>query len=626
MTDQDPTQPFATPGAPEPSPVVPGATPAFAAPQATDPIVPAPTVPVEAAPFGPRRPRSRLRWLVALVVVLLVAGTAAGATLLLTAAPGDAKVLAWVPSDTVSYAELRLDLPGNQQTELAKLLSAFPGFADQSTLGTKIGEAMDELVGMASKDKHDYQKEIAPWFSGQVAVAQGPSPSLNQMQSGSVSQRMLLLALVTDPAKAHAWVDGLLTEVGAATTSDTYNGTSITIVRSGSGSDVDGMMSSMIPEMGYAQLGDVLAVGDVTSLKAAIDTKGTDGFAKDPQLRKAMSLASGDRLAFFYTDMEASFAPTLSMIGEADSDGTASAAMSLLTGLVPPWTAGVVRASGGNLVMDGFQPHVASFGVASNTTSQVAALAPADTVVLLDSHQLGAQLKKVRDLVAAQPKLAAPLKQVDDTLAILGGFDAITGWIGDTGVAITRNGDAVDGGLIIKPTDAASAGRLLTSIRGLVSLGAGQGSVTFTDEAYGDATITTVDLGSLGSMLGSQSGLGPQLSAATKLAYAVTDQVVVAGVNPDFVKAVLDARTGDSLAKQPRFASLLEKAGASNGGLVWVDVAAVRDLVEPLVPAADHDRYEKDIKPYLAPLDALVSSTVVDGDLDRSTVILSLSH
>src|SRR5512145_257140 len=115
MTDQDPTQRYEAPPsdqppappAPEPPtapPPVPGAAPV--APTATGPV----TVTAPA-----RSGRGWIKWAVALVVVVLVAGTAFAATRLLTGESGAADVLAWTPADSVAYVELRLDLPGDQQ-------------------------------------------------------------------------------------------------------------------------------------------------------------------------------------------------------------------------------------------------------------------------------------------------------------------------------------------------------------------------------------------------------------------------------------------------------------------------------------------------------------------------------
>ena len=75
----------------------------------------------------PRRPRSRMRWIVAAVVVALVVGSSAAVAAVLTGASPQASILGYVPTDSIAYAELRLDLPGDQRQAVGAFLSKFPG-------------------------------------------------------------------------------------------------------------------------------------------------------------------------------------------------------------------------------------------------------------------------------------------------------------------------------------------------------------------------------------------------------------------------------------------------------------------------------------------------------------------
>src|SRR3954467_14684025 len=233
MTDQDPTQPFDAP--PPPPACPPPAPPATFAPAAqvapdTAPVpldaMPVATAPVATTPVAAaRRPgRSPIRWLLAAVVTLAVAGTAAAATLLLTGSSGDPAVLAWTPKQTVAYTELRLDLPGDQSAELAKVMQAFPGFDDQAAFPTKLNEALDQLVKGATDGKQSYTEDIAPWFGGQISVSVGALP-----KAGDASNtRVLLLISTRDAAKAQAWADEYVKQDGATISTETYNGVTIT--------------------------------------------------------------------------------------------------------------------------------------------------------------------------------------------------------------------------------------------------------------------------------------------------------------------------------------------------------------------------------------------------------------
>ena len=610
MTDQDPTQRYEAPPAAEPAPTEPPAPPA-----PPEPVVAAPTAPVAAArPAGPGR--SRLRWLVAGIVTLLVVGTAAGATFLLTRDAGDPDGLAWTPVDSVVYTEARLDLPGSQQAELAKVMSAFPGFDDQAAFPTKLAEALDQRVKRASDDKMGYQADIEPWFGGQVSMSIGPLPST----ADPTQVRALVLASVKDATKAGAWAEELLTETGATTSTETYDGITITRVVPPAGSDAAGADVTGA----YALFGPVIALGDPASIKAAIDTKGTGGLPTHDQFTAASGSVSGDRLGFLYLNAAAIAQGAQGLAG--DTGATMPELPAMFDDLSAPWVVMAVRAEDGAIVVDTRQPHVDKLGPAVATESKVAALVPASTVFLATGHEVGAGLERLRALAAEDPELADGVKQLEDSLALIGGVDALIGWIGDAGIAITRDGDELAGGLVVTPTDKAAADRLLTQLRGFLAL-AGEGAgIKVTDEDHDGTTVTSITIENVGDLVGAATGGsldGPEdVPDSIVIAYAVSDEVVTIGYTADFVKAVLDTRGGESLAATDRFKGMLDRADKVHGSLSWVDVAAIRDLVEGMIPDAERGEYDADVKPYLAAFDAIIATSVPGDDLDTGTIVM----
>ena len=610
MTDQDPTQRFEAPPAAEPASTEPPAPPA-----PPEPVVAAPTAPVAAArPAGPGR--SRLRWLVAGIVTLLVVGTAAGATFLLTRDAGDPDVLAWTPADSVVYTEARLDLPGSQQAELAKVMSAFPGFDDQAAFPTKLAEALDQLVKRASDDKMGYQADIEPWFGGQVSMSIGPLPSA----ADPTQVRALVLASVKDATKAGAWAEELLTETGATTSTETYDGITITRVVPPAGSDAAGADVTGA----YALFGPVIALGDPASIKAAIDTKGTGGLPTHDQFTAASGSVSGDRLGFLYLNAAAIAQGAQGLAGDTGASMPELPAM--FDDLSAPWVVMAVRAEDGAIVVDTRQPHVDKLGPAVATESKVAALVPASTVFLATGHEVGAGLERLRALAAEDPELADGVKQLEDSLALIGGVDALIGWIGDAGIAITRDGDELAGGLVVTPTDKTAADRLLTQLRGFLALAGESAGIKVTDEDHDGTTVTSITIENVGDLVGAATGGsldGPEdVPDSIVIAYAVSDEVVTIGYTADFVKAVLDTRGGESLATTDRFKGMLDRADKVHGSLSWVDVAAIRDLVEGMIPDAERGEYDADVKPYLAAFDAIIATSVPGDDLDTGTIVM----
>ena len=219
----------------------------------------------------------------------------------------------------------------------------------------------------------------------------------------------------------------------------------------------------------------------------------------------------------------------------------------------------------------------------------------------------------------------AGVKQVDDALALVGGFGAVADWMGEAGVAITVDGGNVAGGIVAVPLDAAAPQKLFTQLRGFLQLAGGSSGITVTEEPYNGATIVVVDLGNLGSLAGAATGGSVTVPGNIKIAYAVTDQVVVIGSGTDFVKAVLDAGTGDSLAKTDRFASALNQADKVNAALLWLDVAGIRTVAETQVPASDKAAYETDVKPYLKAFDSVIGTYVPGDTLDGTTLVIGMS-
>ena len=606
MTDQDPGligQP--TPGAND----------------AIEPPTAAATQAVERMPASGRSSagagRSRIRWIAALVITALVVSVAAGATLMLTAAAGDPDVLAWAPKDSVAYAELRLDLPGSQEAELAKAMRAFPGFDDQAAFPTKLSEALDQLVKRATNDHMSYKTDIEPWFGGQVSISIGPLPR----SADASSARGLLLASITDSTAASAWADKLLATTGATSSTESYNGVTITTVTppASAAALANGMHGA------YAVFGSVIGVGDVASVKAAIDTRGSGGLATNEQFKTAAASVSGDRLGFAYVDT-AAIASGAAAIGGAAVESAMPDLPATLTDLAPPWAAASLRASDGSFVIETRMPHLDKLGPAKAAESKLPSVLPATTLALVEGHDVGASLERLKTMLAADPSLADGVGQVDGALTLLGGLPAIVDWMDEAGIVITRDGDGIAGGLVVTPTDRAAADRLLTQLRAFVTLAGGSAGITFSDETYGDATITTVDLGDIGALagagLGGDTGMIPPNISIT---YAVTDQVVAIGSGTSFVKAILDARGGDSLASSDRFVQALGQVDKTHGTLLWLDTAGIRTFLESQMPAAGGTDYDTNAKPYLDAFDAIIGTFTPGDTVDRGTFVIRVT-
>ena len=625
MTDHDSQQPDpTTETTTTPTPTARVATVPPSAP--VDPAAPPATPTAVAA--APRR-ASRARWAVALVVVALVVGVSAVATLALTGASAQATVLGYVPADSVAYGEVRLDLPGDQRQEVGAFLSKFPGFADQAALDTKLDEVLDQLVSGKTDGKQTFTKDIKPWFDGEVAFAVGPLPQVRANQdpaTAAASSHALLLLSIKDAALATSWFNGVMTENGVTGTTETYGDTQLTVFSDPDMGDVKAAFAIVD--------GKVAIAGDLASVKAAVDTNGAGGLSGDPEFKAALSAAPGDHIGFLYVDLHA-----LVLSAQAMTEGLAgtepNAIGTAVLDLVPEWASSRLRIEADAVVLDSAMPHVdGAPGPDGNHANGVAAFAPPTTMLLAAGNDAGATVREALDRFRDDPKLGETIKSLDQSAGLFGGLDPALAWLGDTGVVVAMAGESVEGGLVSIPADAAAAKQFLTTVRSLLTLAGGQQGITVSDEDYAGTTITTVDLGSiskLAGMAGAPSDLevlgGNLPEGDAKVSFAATDAVVVIGSSADFVKHVLDAGAGESLADSSRYQGLVSRVGAEHTGVTFVDITAVRAHLEGALvnaSAAERAEYEESVKPFLTPFDAFIAAGVTSPDLDQQHALITV--
>ena len=595
---------------------------------------PIPTTPLATtggAPGAASPRRSRVRWLAAGVIVALIVGVSALATLSLTGSSPASTVVGYVPADSVAYGELRLDLPGDQRQEVGEFLSKFPGFADQAALETKLDELLDRLLSESTDGKQTYTADIKPWFDGELAFSMGPLPSdlaaVADPETATTKGRALVLLSIKDEALAQTWFTDVLTETGVTTTQETYEGTKLTVF-----TDVQ----IAAAQAAFALVdGKVAIVGDIDSVKAAIDTNGSSPLATSDAFEAASTSMAGDSLGFMFVDLRTVLDAALALTESAASAPPINDAM---VGLVPEWAAFRLRVEGDALEMDSAMPHVeAAPGPSENHANGVAAFAPPSTLALAAGNDVGATLLETMDIYRQDPAMAEALEGVEQAAGILGGLEASVGWMGDTGILIAPSGSLVEGGIVSIPADAAAARQLLTTLRGFATLAGSQYGVSVRDEDYSGTTITIIDLGTAEDLAGLAGLLGgmPLPDDITsdlpadriEISYAATDGVVVIGSSPEFVRHVLDAGAGRSLADEARYSAIVDRVGAEHTSVSFVDLAAVRALLEVHIAdetPAERAEYEESIKPFLTPFDAFAAASVAGGDTDQQHAVITV--
>jgi len=276
------------------------------------------TSPIETRPIDPpstngNRGSSRLRWVVAGLATLLVVATLGGVLFLAAPRAGAASATAhYVPADTGMYAEIRLDLPGDQHDNLAAFMSHFPGFADQAALQQKIDESLNTVLSNKSNGALDWNNDVKPWFGGQIAVFGDPSPSMMQADSSCVqpaaatsdcnqigasaaaSSSSVIVFTVSDKSKLQSVIDSKSGSSQVST--ETYQGQQINTIAQPAG--MSRSVSYVITDNA------LLASSNVDLLKQALDVKAgsTPALADDTFFTQQLAALHADRLGTFYAN------------------------------------------------------------------------------------------------------------------------------------------------------------------------------------------------------------------------------------------------------------------------------------------------------------------------------------
>jgi hypothetical protein len=569
------------------------------------------TEPLEAAPGAigapavstppAARPTGLVRWGVALITVAIMVGVVSVAVAILAAGGGASSVQGWLPKDTIAYLEVRADLPGDQRARMGDLLAKFPGFADQASNDAKIDEALDRLIAESGVS---WSGDLKPWVGGEVglAVTEAVLDLASLAQSGRTPAAMpddgfVLLVAVKDGAAAKAWV---AKSIGDTMGTETY-----------AGGDLTTWLHNRAP-LAFAVRKNVLILGPVTTVKAALDTAGSSPVATTASFAAARKTAPEAYLGFGYVDAKAIYDFALEALKQ--QGGTASACLPDPGAAVPGWLAGSARAEDGALVFTSTSPVAGTPPSAEGSASGAASHLPGTTVAAVEFRDLGpgliAGLESLKTQLGCDPTTADAFTQIEQALTALGGADALVGWAGDAAVAVTVDGSTLGGGLAAVTTNEASATRTLDQVRTLLALAGAQAGVETREETYGEATLLVITIPSGGDV--------PEIAAT------VHGGVFAVGTI-DFVKAVVDTKAGSSLADAAAYTRAVERAGGDGVADVFVSIAGLRAGIEAMLPADEKARYETEVKPFIEPFEAFVAVIEAPGTTAVARAVITFT-
>jgi len=549
--------------------------------------------PVLTAPVGGRN--SRWRWFAAAVATLIVVAMIGGFLAFLGPRPGTPSLVSrYVPADAALYAELRLDLPGDQRDRLVSFMSNFPGFADPATFQQKIDDTLQQLVSSADAGL-DWKQDVDPWFGGQLAFYQST-------QASSLTHQPINLVMeVKDRQKLQDIIDARMPE--ATATQRDHEGFTVWTV----------MAPDMSREISFTVTDDALLVaGTFNEIETVLDVKAgvTPALVDQAFFLEQQAGLHSDRLATFYYDYS-------SFLGSVPLDPTVlpDECMQSIRAATNSRMLGEVRAETDHLAVTARSQIPAGGNLppaVANKPSTLAESVPADALAYVEFRQAGALVKfgVAEGLRCLTPALGGfDTSQLDQLLGVAPQdyFD----FVGDAAIAFTSTSGKLGGGLIATVDDENVARIRVERLLSAVRLAAMAGGLTIEEQEHGGATITVIRLGE--DMLPSD--------VAQSISVTVSGGRLYLGVD-DFVTAALDRAAGDSLASAPRLQDALAAVGHENAGVVYLDLGALRAVAESNMPAESRTSYDTEVKPFLEPITNFVVVNRIDGGINVSHAFL----
>jgi hypothetical protein len=575
------------------------------------------TTPVE----SPHRMPASKRVVVGGVAAL---GAIAGlviAVFLLLQGGGTPASASWIPADALLYVDLQGDLSGGQRQAVGAFLDRFNEMPDDPLDGG-LARWIDEQLEAGGVD-YRYDADIGSWFNGQFAFALLHAP----VSTGAIPRRMappdfVALAGVKDAAAAAAFLDRVRADAGETGTeysSQDYEGTTIWWSAE---EPVDPMGGG--PPGAFATVAEQVIFGaDADAVKAVLDTHAGRRTALDDRDEFTSMLAEipGDRVFTLAIDGRALFEAQRSEI-----ETTMPEFGDLYGALDFTAVFGVAggRFEADRLILNAVAERPQTEATVANGRRTLADSVPANAMLFVDGGNVGETLAEMIGAVKAAlpPKSESPdfnAEMVEQIEAILGNeLESFVAWADDTALIAGTDGDEPYFGVLIRPLDADEARARLDQLQGLIQLATLDPSLGLEVEEseHDGAALTTIRLGASIP----DAGIPP-----FSFQWAVTDELVVIALGEALATQVLDLDPAASLGQSERFTSAVARVGGSdNLSVTWLDAAAIRAGIEPILPPDLGLPYEEMIRPWVEPFDYLAGVSRLEGEriVSRAEVVV----
>ena len=518
--------------------------------------------------------------LIALIGLVIAAGTAGGLFGFRLLSGSADSLVSLAPSDSLVYVNAHLDPSAGQKLALNGLLDKFPalGTARDDTINKWLDTALQQ-VGLTHAD-------VRPWLGNDVSLVV-PASAFDQSSADTAGAPDLAVLLsTTNDSAAQAAVDKLSKYAGSDVSSTgTYRGVKVTIV------------TADRQPVDFAVAGHALIIGtSAQAIDEVIDTAQGRHAAlqSSAAYTKAVGQLPGDRIGLAYVDLGALAQQLTKVAGQsigqqppAGIQGYQGVALALV-------------AHGNGLSVTGVEDFDAS-KLSADQRKQIGAAPHVNgslSFMPRSAYAAGALTGITQNIQSALDAFGSAsgldVSSVLQQLGLTGPGGVIDHLNGDAGIDLTPSASSdTPGGAIVIGTDSDSVAQtVVTNLMNLICDCAASDPTQVTQEPYAGTMIS-----SLPDSFGGSGGIDPS--------WAVFHGWIIAGSSPDQVKAALDAdRTGATLTANPDYTAVMSQVGGSNNGEYFVDVQPLLSVIRGALPPDAQSQYDHDVAPNLKPLKA----------------------
>jgi hypothetical protein len=242
---------------------------------------------------------------------------------------------------------------------------------------------------------------------------------------------------------------------------------------------------------------------------------------------------------------------------------------------------------------------------------------PPDTFVYAEARDVGAMVRQQLACLRDNPIYEELIPELEGSM---GKIDDLVAWADDAAIGLRYDGTSVTGGIVVNVNDPIKAGEAMGQLRAaLEALGKQSGKVTVTEESYHDAHLVSFDFNLRGT------NALPAPLPHTSISYALSNDLLILGVDASFAKAVLDTDAAASLATNTSYSRALDfVAGRSNAGAFFVDIPQAVKVLDKLYASNEYAGQQfADVRKYIDPFDEGIGVVLSDGNVQTVRFMLN---